>query len=327
MQISIIRQTPAVSILLMLLLVAAAFTRVAMAPYGDELIAGEIPNIGAWVDSFQSAYPIWGWILSAVVMIMNGVAIGKLTTALGLYHIRTTVSIPLYAIISCGIFIASDSLVVALATYFTVQMFRYLCGGYVRGTDFNYAFYAGLCAGLAPLLYAPTTLLVILLPIAILMFGFSWREVVVMTIGLIFPLGATSYIDWLMGGEFSATAIGLLNALVYPCDYTPWASESVVALTMMGLAAFATICSIAAFVGEKRSVSVRPRTIITFCIILLIVAGSLFLLPSATAGLFAIVAIPISILIPIFLMRLSDDASSLVILALILLVILHCFIP
>ena len=327
MQISIIRQTPAVSILLMLLLVAATFTRFAIAPYGDELIAGEIPNIGAWVDSFQSAYPVWGWILSAVVVIMNGVAIGKLTTALGLYHIRTTISIPLYAIISCGIFIAADSLVVALATYFTIQMLRYLCGGYVRGTDLNYAFYAGVCAGLAPLLYAPTTPLVILLPIAILMFGFSWREVVVMVVGLLLPLAATSYVDWLMGGEFSTTAAGLISAFTQPCDYTPWASESVLALTMMGLISFATICSIAAFVGEKRSVSVRPRTVITFCVVVLVIACALFALPSATTGLFAIVAIPMSILIPLFLMRLSDDVSNIVIFALILLAITHCFIP
>ncbi len=326
MQVSIIRQTPAASILLMLILVAAAFTRFAVAPYGDELTTVGIVSLGEQISLFQSAHPVWGWILSAFLVMVNGFFVGKTASSLGLYPIRTTISIPLFATISCGIFIASGSLAVAVATLFSVQMMRYLCGGYVRGTDLNSAFYAGLCAGAAPLFYAPTATFILLLPAAVLMFGLSWREIIVMVVGAMFPLAATSYIEWLCGGEFLSSAITLFDAITKNSGYTPWGSESVVALTMMGMVLFASICGISAYFGDRRSVAIRPRTIIAFNIIALLVSLASFALPSATVGLFSIVAISASVLIPVGLIHARDLFGNILFLALVALMILHFFI-
>ena len=326
MQLSIIRQTPAVSILLTLLLVSVAFVRFALAPYGDELVAGQIVVPGAWVDGFQSSYPVWGWILSAVLFLMNAIAIGKVTTSLNLYPARTTISIPLFIITACGIFISADSLSVGAAIYCTIQMLRHFGTCYIKGTHLKFALFAGLYAGLAPLFYAPTVAFVVLLPLAIVLFGFSWREIIVMITGLLLPLATTSYIDWLLGGEFLNTSTALWSAITTPTGYTPWASESVVALTMMGLMLFIALCGITTFVGEKRSVAVRPRTIFLFLIVTLLVACAAFALPSATAGLYAMVAIPISTLAPLMLLKLRDEISNLVILILVILLILHSFV-
>ena len=326
MQLSIIRQTPALSILLTLLLVGVGFVRFALAPYGDELVTGGLAGPGAWVDGFQSAYPIWGWILSALFYFINAVAIGRITTLLGLYPARTTVSIPLYAITACCIFIAADSLAVGVALYCAVQMLRHIGISYIKGAHLRFALYAGLYAGLAPLFYAPTITFVTLLPVAIIMFGFSWREIVVMITGLLLPLATISYIDWLLGGEFLATSTTLYEAITTPTGYTPWASESVVALAMMGLLLFTALCGITTFIGETRSVAVRPRTILSFLIVVLIVACATFALPSATAGLYAMVALPIATLAPLMLLKLRDGVSNLVFLLLILLLALHSFI-
>ncbi len=326
MQLSLTRQTPAASILLMLLLVAAAFTRFAIAPYGDELIAGGAALPGVWVDAFQSKYPAWGVVFSALMVAAVATSLGRITSALGLYHVRTTISIPLYAVVACGIFIASDSLAVALSAYFAGQMLRYLYGGYVRGTDLNCAFYAGLCAALAPLFYAPTLPFVVLIPIAIVMFGLSMREIVVMLVGLILPIATICYVSWLCGADFAAPAVGLFEATLSPNGYTPWGSESVVALTMMGLLLFLVVCGIAAFVGDTRSVAMRPRTILVFNIIVFIVACTSFMLPSATTGLMMLVALPMAVLMPVALLRLRDGVSNLIVTVLILLMIIHFFI-
>ena len=325
MQVSIIRQTPAASILLTLLLVAATFTRFALAPYGDELFSAGVATLGAWVDAFQSAYPVWGWILSALIVVICSVSVGKMTSALSLYQPRTTISIPLYAIIACGIFIATDSLAVAVASFCSVQMMRYLCGGYVRGTDLNYAFYAGLCAGAAALFYAPMVSFALLLPVAIMMFGFSWREVVVMVVGSLLPLAATCYVGWLWGGEFWAPAVALCDVITASSGYIPWASESVVALTMMGLVIFGALCGIVTLFSDKRSVAMRPRVIVTFHVVALVVALASFALPSATTGLFMMVALPAAVLIPIGLIHAKDLLSNLLVVTLFLLAILHLF--
>lgn len=326
MQLSIIRQTPAVSILLMLMLVAAAFLRFANAPYVDELIAGGAALPGVWVDLFQSNYPIWGWVLSGCVVAMIAMMVGKMTSALSLYSARTTISIPLYAIVAGGIFIAPDSLSVALSAYFITQMFRHLCGVYVHGTDLNYAFMAGICAGIAPLFYAPSLTFIALLPIAIFMFGLSWREVVAMVVGTLLPIATMCYVNWLCGGEFPMPAIELFDAVVEPAGYTLWGSESVIALTMMGLLLFIAICGISTFIGDRRSASMRPRTILAFSAVTFVVACATFALPSATTGVFMLVALPISILSPVMLLRLRDGMSNLLIVILLILTILHLFI-
>lgn len=325
MQVSIIRQTPAASILLMLLLVTIVFVRFTLAPYGDELIVGGVATLGELVDRFQSAYPILGWIISALIVTINGFYIGKTASSLGLYAQRTTITIPLFVIISCGIFIATESLAVAIATLFSVQMMRYLCGGYVRGTDLNFAFYAGLCAGTAPLFYASTTTFLLLLPVAIMMFGLSWREIVVMIAGALLPLAATSYIGWLCGGEFTAPVITLYEAIIGNYGYTPWGSESVVALIMMGVILFATLCGIIAFFRDKRSIAMRPRTILAFNIVMLALSLTSFALPSATVGLFSMVAIPASVLIPVGLVRARDLFANLLFITTLILMFVHLF--
>ena len=326
MQVSIIRQTPAASILLTLLIVVATFVRFALAPYGDELISSGVATLGAKVDAFQSTYPVWGWIFSAVIVLLNSFSVGRTASALVLCQPRTTRSIPPSAFVACGIFLATDSLAVSLASLFSVQMMRYLCGGYVRGTYLNYAFYAGLCAGVAALFYAPMLTFIALLPVAIMMFGFSWREVVVMVVGAIFPLTATCYLNWLWGGEFLAPATTLLDALATNSGYSPWGSDSVVALAEIGLILFAVICGIVALFGDKRSVAMRPRTIIMFNLLVLVVALATFALPSATVGVFMMVALPAAILIPVGLIHARDIFSNLLITTLLLLTILHLFV-
>lgn len=326
MQVSIIRQTPVASVLMMLLLVVATFTRFAIAPYGDELIAGGAAQPCVWVDNFQYSHPVWGVIFSALVVVLTSMIAGRTTSALGLYPARTTITIPLYVIIACGIFIAPNSLSVSLSALCVMQMLRYLCGEYMRGTDLTFAFYVGLCAGVAPLLYAPAITFIALLPIAILIFGFSWREVVVMVTGLILPLSALCYVGWLCGGAFTAPVLELFKAVGEPSGYTPWDSESVVALTLIGVILFMVLCGILAFAGEKRAVAMRPRTIITLLIIAQVVALATFALPSATAGLFMLVAPVAAILIPFALLRLRDELSNLAIITLLLLLTLHLFI-
>lgn len=326
MQVSIIRQTPAASILLMLLMVVATFVRFALAPYGDELVAGEVAMLGAKVDAFQSVAPVWGWIVSALVVVLIAVSLGRMTSAFGLYHVRTTISIPLYVLVACGVFIAPDSLAVSLSAFFALRMMRRLCGGYVRGTDLNYAFYAGMCAALAPMFYAPALVLVLMLPIAVLMFGFSWREIVVMTVGAVLPVAALCYVGWLCGGEFLLPIKEFIAAFTYSTNYTLWGTESVVALTLLGVVLFVVVCGVAAYFGDKRSVAVRPRTIMAFHIVAFIISCVAFVVPSATAGVLMLVALPAAIIIPVALVRMRDGLCNLVIVALLVLAIIHFFV-
>ena len=310
----------------MVVLVSVAFVRFAIAPYGDELVVGGMATLGEWIDSFQSSRPVLGWIASALVVMMSSVAVGRMATSFGLYRVRTTISIPLYAVVACGIFISTNSLATALAAYAVVMLMRYLCSGYMRGESLNCALYAGICAGIAPMFYAPSAVFVLLLPIAIVMFGLAWREVVVMLVGLLLPAAASCYVGWLCSGEFWTPVTALFEAMALPSGYTPWASESVVALLMMGLLLFSVVCGVATFVGDTRSVAVRPRTIFVFNIVALALAIVAFVIPSTTVGSYMLVAAPVALLIPFLLLHLRDKVSDLIVILFFTLMIIHFFI-
>ena len=174
--------------------------------------------------------------------------------------------------------------------------------------------------------YSPALLFALLLPVAVLMFGLSWREIVVMIAGLLLPFAAISYIHWLCGGDFAMPMVALFESFVSHNGYTLWGSESVVALTMMGLSLFVVICAILSFFGDKRTVALRQRTILAFYIVVFVVACAAFALPSATTGVFMLVALPASVLMPVVLLRLSDAVSNLVIVLFVVLMILHFFV-
>lgn len=327
MRYSVVRQTPVSALVTLVTVVAVAFVRFANAPFGDEmLLSPAAPVLGAYVDAWQSAHPVWGIVLSALLTVLTGVVVGRMTILFSLYPTHCFFSIPLYGFVACGIFIAADTLAVAVAAYLAALGVRYVCGAYVRGMDLSKLLYAGVCIGLVPLFYVPASFVAVMALAAIAMFGFSLREIVVLLFGLLLGPAVVCYVTWFAGGDFTAPLVSLWEALAADSGYSLLGSDSVVALAAAGLLAFVMVCSTAMFLADKHSVGVKPRGILVYNMAAFIAACASFLLPSASVGLFAFAAIPAAIIMPIMFMRVHESLSLALYISMVLVFFLHLFV-
>ena len=226
------------------------------------------------------------------------------------------------AVIFAGRFnllLTSTALTAALAL-------RYLSGAYVRGMDMSKLMYAGVCVGLVPMLYAPAVYVLPLAVIAVMMFGFSLREILVLFAGILLGPLAICYLTWFFGGEFVAPVDMFVDALTCQSGYTLGGSDSVVALAAVGVYSFVMLCSAAMFLADKHSVGVKPRGILMFNIVSFVLACAAFLLPSATVGLFAFAALPAAVIMPIMFLRMRETLSLALYSLIVLVFFLHLFV-
>lgn len=327
MRYSVVRQTPLSSLLTLVIVATVAFVRFARAPFGDEMLVGaEAPILGTLVDSWQSAHPIAAIVLSAILAVFTGVVVGRMTILFSLYPMHCFFSIPLYGFVACGVFISTTSLSVALGAYLAALALRYLSGAYVRGMDMSKLMYAGVCVGLVPMLYAPAVYVLPLTVIAVMMFGFSLREILVLFAGILLGPLAICYLTWVLGGEFVAPVDMFVDALTCQSGYTLGGSDSVVALAAVGIYSFVMLCSAAMFLADKHSVGVKPRGILMFNIVSFVLACAAFLLPSATVGLFAFAALPAAVIMPIMFLRMRETLSLALYSLIVLVFFLHLFV-
>lgn len=119
----------------------------------------------------------------------------------------TCLPIPLYAIVACGIATGGNYLAGFAASMLLALATKNYCRAFCNGYGFDAIFRASLYLGLMPLIYAPALPLLLLLPLAVLLFRRTFREVVVATAGLLLPIFTACYVSWGSGAEFTAPLV------------------------------------------------------------------------------------------------------------------------
>ena len=173
-----------------------------------------MPLLGGALTRFQAAYPVWARLAAGFMILFTGMCTGRIAIRYNLYGVSTCLPIPLYAVVACGIFSGGNYLTAFAASMLLALAAKNYCRSYCNGYGFDAIFRASLYLGLLPLVYAPATPLVLILPLAILLFKRTFREAVVAAAGLILPLLTACYVSWGMGDEFTAPVMTLADALV-----------------------------------------------------------------------------------------------------------------
>ena len=65
------------------------------------------------------------------------------------------------------------------------------------------------------------------------------------------------------------------------------------------------LCAITLIISDKYSIKVKSRAVMRFNALMLVITVAMFFLPSATASLFALVAVPAAMLIPLIFVRMG----------------------
>ena len=222
-----------------------------------------------------------------------------------LYGVSTCLPIPLYAVVACGIVSGGNYLTAFAASMLLALAAKNYCRSYCNGYGFDAIFRASLYLGLLPLVYAPATPLVLILPLAILLFRRTFREVVVAAAGLILPVLTACYVSWGAGEEFTAPVTALADAVVSGVPLWIFTALPLPSLVMLCIIAALALTALFFFLSDIYAAGTKPRFILIFNIGILAMTLALLCTPSVTPEAFTLTAVPAALLFPVLFVRID----------------------
>ncbi|MEG1622165.1 MAG: hypothetical protein RR330_02210 [Alistipes sp.] len=321
MKLNIVRQPLIVAILLLLVATLCGFARFNLLPSSSEMIASSHFFLGQYVHGLQVAWPQLSVIACVVLTLLTGLTLGRMGARFALYANVSSLTLSLYGILACNLFIGQDYLIGSIVAFLLARGLSNFCNSYRNGYTFDKLFRGAVYIGLLPLFSPETLPLLLLVPWGVLIFKRTIREVVVAFAGLSVALLATCYLSWGSAVGFFTPLSTLFHAFITHSGLHLLQGISPVLLAFLGLVLFLTICAMLFFFGDHYSLGSKARAVLTFDLGVLLICGTLFFVPCSTATLFAWIAVPVSLLLPFFFVRIRANFSFSLYLTLLLLCI------
>lgn len=278
-------------------------TATAVATAATDGLATALP--GELLARFQSACPVWSRIIAALLILVTGIYAGRMTIRYNLYSVTTCLTVPLYGIIACGVAVGGDYLTAFTASalfMLSIKDFgRSLCNGY----SFDTLFRASLYLGLLTLVSAAALPLLLLLPLALLLFRRTLREAVAALAGLLLPAFAYCYINWAVGGTFFAPLTALSHAFLTGAPLTVLAALPPFKLVLLGGIVLLVLLSLLFFLSDVYAAGTKSRFILIYNICAFALTILLLGSPAASPGSIALAAVPSAVLIPVLFVRIN----------------------
>lgn len=279
--------------------------RSALMPAGDETMPNTLTPIGELLQSLQGSIPTLSAIVWGVALFIVALDAGRFGPKFSLYPAYTLMAIPICGVVASGVMVSSDYLLSAAAMMTMLFGTKYLIRCIMRTESYNDLSLSMLCYGLLPLMIAPSALLYVALPLLVLVVRSTWRDWVVATSSLAFPLAAVSYWNWCAGEGFLTVAEQIYSSMLSPSEFSFFSTLNVAGIALLGVIIVMVLCAITLIISDKYSIKVKSRAVMRFNALLLFVVLAMFFLPSSTASLFALIAIPASMLIPLIFVRMG----------------------
>ena len=215
--------------------------------------AGAVPGRTSWAR----------WI-AGLLMLFTGMSIGRLTVRYNLYSVGTCLAIPLYGAIACGLAVGGDCLTTFAASALLALATKNFCRSYCNGFGFDAIFRASLYIGLLPLIATAAAPLLILLPLAVMLFRSTLREVAVAVAGLLLPALTLCYVNWAAGGEFLAPVAEPGSAFIAGTPLSLFLSTPVQNLVLPGAVFLLDLTALLFFLSDIYALGTKPRLIFIF---------------------------------------------------------------
>ena len=279
--------------------------RSALLPAGDEMMPNTPTPIGELLQSLQGSVPTLSAIVWGIALFIAALDAGRFGPKYSIYPAYTLMAIPVFGILAGGVMVSGDYLLSTAAMMAMLLGTKYLIRCIMRTDSFNDLSLAMLYYGLLPLIIAPSALLYVALPILVLMVRSTWRDWVVAVASLLFPLFAVCYWNWCAGEGFIAMAEQIYTSTFTASEFSFFSTLNVAGIALLGVIIVLVLCAITLIISDKYSIKVKSRAVMRFNALMLVVTVAMFFLPSATASLFALVAVPAAMLIPLIFVRMG----------------------
>jgi hypothetical protein len=295
------------------MLVALVTTlRATLYPIQSELIDNIATPLGSYLQAWGAQFPTISAIVWCITVIYGGMTIGRCGIRYSIYPAYTVIGMPIFGIIATGV-MASHQMLLASAALLTIVLpTKYMLRYIMLTTSYSDLSLAMLYFGLLPAIYAPTAILYVALPIAVLSIKAHWRDWLTAVSSLLFPLFALCYWSWCAGDGFLAPA--------FQAHEAAFASSGFEVLSMAGMAGFGIIllvvvmvmASLSVMLSDKYALNGRARAAMQFNLIMILLMSATFIVPSATIISLSLLAVSTSSLIPLMFIKLQHGFTRLV---------------
>lgn len=258
---------------------------------------------GELLAQFQSAHPGWSRWIGGLLILFTGLCAGRLTVRYNLYSVGTCLAIPLFGAVACGLTVAGDYLTAFTAAALLALVLKNYARSFCNGFGFDAIFRASLYLGLLPLVTAASLPLLLLLPLAVLLFRRTLREVTVAAAGLLLPALTLCYINWGAGGGFLAPVEAMGHSFLAGTPLSLFTAMPMRNLIQLGGILLLDLLALLFFLSDIYAVGTKARFVFIFNISILILTAALLCGPAATPGLMILVAVASAVLLPFMFVR------------------------
>ena len=303
-----------ISLLLAMLIAVGAYVRLSLNPMPIELAE-------------TSFLPRWMEIVAAVFALMaTSIVVERVSVKMGALRGFTSLPMPIYMIVACGIFATPNALTASVAAFLSAMGVMLLLRAYNHFGSKNSVFFAGLLLGAAAIIYPPSVVFVLLLVVAVVQSPLNWRQSIVGFTGWLLPILTASYCYWYAGNDFKDVAEAFYASLARTENAFPLTPFPVVGAIMAGLMAIILVMGVVMIIINRYAMLGKARKAISFELILLgVLLGALFI-PACGISVLPLLAIPVATISAYALESLPSPISSSLYWALLLIYSLHLFV-
>ncbi len=294
--------------------------------HGDHIAFEPIPNgslLGGYVTSFQCEHPLWGSMLTALIIYCSSFWLGRNLSTQNVYSSSVSLQLPLLGAIGWSVVLSGDALLTSLIFSTMVIAVGALQRTVRHGNTLPQLFNATLALSLLPLLYPPSIMLWLAVPILLLIIGGTMRSWIVAFVGLMFVSLFTFYVFWLVDGSFLEpfeqcwryyiTFSGLLDfRTIMPFRYA--------------IMLLAVVSALISTLWLNSSVQ-RTRVRLQVCFVLLLASLVSFATPSATMLSFGLLAPVAAVLMTLTLTNVKRLVANIIYILMLVLIALSLFTP
>lgn len=312
MKLNIVRQPLIPAFLTLVALAAAAMWQVADGPITTPAHrAWQFPLPGELLLQFQVGFPLLARIAAGIMIVWAGLTTGRLTVRYGFYAVSNCLAIPLYGIIACAIPVDGNYLATCTASLllsFVVNHFFRACR---NGYSFDPVFRASFYLSILIFVYPPALPLVLMMPLAVLVFRRTLRETAVATIGILLPVFTICYVGWGAGYDFDAPLLNIWSAFIANKSLLQlFTTSTLQQLAAAGAIFTITLASILVYLSHGYTTGSKPRFMLTYNIGIFLLCILSACLPSADWGIMQLFAIPAALFLPILFVRINHRLAT-----------------
>ncbi|MBR3703276.1 MAG: hypothetical protein IKM12_06985 [Alistipes sp.] len=313
----------------LILIVIISTLRATLQPAGDEAVANTATPIGIMLQNLQAKIPTLSAVVWALAAMFAGLSVGRYAAKYSIYPAYTLMAIPVMGVMATAVMVSGDFLVSSVAMLLMLYATKYIHRGIMRTKSFGDLSLAMLCYGAIPLVFAPAAIFYALLPLLVLVIHNSWREWVVSVSSLVFPPLAVCYWSWCAGEEFLTPVKQIYTSLLAESEFHLFSTLNPASILLLGVVIMMVLCAVSLIISDRYSLKVNSRAVMRFNSLLLVACIAMFLLPSCTATIFAIIALPVAMLVPLIFVRMgfgfTEGLYRLMLLAAIINIIAMCW--